>query len=199
VPDISLSCACGHLSGGVRDLTPEAGTHLVCYCVDCQAYARHLGVEGVTDAAGGTRIFQTSTGRIRIEQGAERLRCVRMSARGPLRWYAGCCRTPIVNSAPIAAVPFGGIVLACLPGPETDAALGPLQAEVFTRSAHPGAATPGRDRGMVRVATRMARIALLARLAGDHRRSPFFDAGTGRPVAAPEALTAQERRSAYAS
>ena len=94
-----LRCRCGQMRGVARKVSPSAGFRIVCYCKDCQAFARFLGRPDVLDAAGGTDIFQMATGRVTLTAGTEALRCLRLSDQGVFRWYADCCRTPIANSA----------------------------------------------------------------------------------------------------
>ena len=174
-------------------MSPAVGTHLICYCGDCRAYARHLRDRDVLDPAEGTELFQTSAGRLHIETGHDRIACLRMTRRGPVRWYATCCRSALANTPTVAAVPFAGIYAARL-GPNRDA-IGPVVAQVFTEAA----VTPGGHRprkfGLSQVLLRFLRITAAARLAGDHRRHPFFP--DGRPLALPTRLTAAERRAAY--
>ena len=193
MPDLALACRCGTVRGLLRDAGPAVGTHLVCYCRDCRAYARHLGDAAALDEAGGTELFQTSAGRLRIDTGHDRIACLRMTARGPLRWYAACCGSALANTPPMAAIPFAGVVAARLAGDRD--ALGPVIARVFTESAEPAAGKPPRKFGTGKVALRFARITLAARLAGEHRRHPFFPDGT--PLAPAAGLSAEERRAAY--
>jgi hypothetical protein len=195
LPDLSLGCRCGTVRGAVRDVSPSGGTHLVCYCRDCQAYARHLGRADLLDPAGGTAIFQTSIGRIAFDAGAERLTCLRLSPKGLVRWYAGCCSTPVINLPPTAALPFGGIVTACLAEADLVAAIGPVVATYKTAQARPGKGAPRRDHGGLTVLRRFAAATLAARRRGEHRTSPFHEGGA--PKIAPRVLTAEERRAAY--
>jgi Family of unknown function (DUF6151) len=43
--------------GVASDISPSGGLRFVCYCGDCQAFARFLDRADVLDAAGGTDIF----------------------------------------------------------------------------------------------------------------------------------------------
>ena len=80
--------------------SPSAGFRFLCYCKDCQAFARFLERADVLDAAGGTDIFQMPPGRMKFTAGADALRCLRLSDKTRVfRWYADCCRTPIGNTA----------------------------------------------------------------------------------------------------
>jgi len=56
--DVALRCHCGRMRGIARAVSPSAGFRFVCYCKDCQAFARFLERPDILDAAGGTDIFQ---------------------------------------------------------------------------------------------------------------------------------------------
>jgi hypothetical protein len=77
-------------------VSPSAGFRFVCYCTDCQAFARFLGRPDVLDAAGGTDIFQMPPAHLKLPAGTDALRCLCLSAK-VLRWYtdlrAICHRT----------------------------------------------------------------------------------------------------------
>jgi len=72
--DIPLRCACGEIRGTALAASPTTGSRVICYCNDCQAFARFLGRPGVTDEHGGTDIYQLAPGRVRFTAGAEALR-----------------------------------------------------------------------------------------------------------------------------
>jgi hypothetical protein len=199
--DLPLRCRCGELRGVASDVSPAAGTHLVCTCIDCQAYAHFLERTDVLDARGGTAIFQLTPAQLRITRGADRLACVRLTARGPLRWYASCCRTPVGNTAASARMPFVGLVLACI-DPAADAlargaALGPPRGTVFPGSAIGGLLPGESTRPPLKMILRTVGILARAALRGKHRPSPFFDPASGRPVAEPQALSESERGALY--
>jgi hypothetical protein len=59
---LPLGCRCGHVRGVANDVTPNSGFRFICYCWDCQAFARFLGRPDVLDQAGGTDIFQMPGG-----------------------------------------------------------------------------------------------------------------------------------------
>jgi hypothetical protein len=84
--------------GVANEVGPTTGFHFVCYCQDCQTFARFLRRPDVLDPSGGTKIFQMPTGRVKLTQGVDAVRCLRLS-RKVIRWYADCCRTPIGNTA----------------------------------------------------------------------------------------------------
>src|SRR5687768_13885405 len=107
--DVNLRCACGKIRGVAEGVAPSEGTRCVCYCGDCQAFARFLGRDGTLDPWGGTDIWQMSPGKMRLEIEGDALRCVRLSAEGMHRWYCGECRTPVANTL-TALIPFVGVV-----------------------------------------------------------------------------------------
>jgi hypothetical protein len=174
----------------------DAGNRLVCYCDDCQAYARHLGTEGVADERGGTDIFQTTPSQLRIDAGADEIRCVRLSEKGLLRWYAGCCRTPVANTLSSPRVPFVGIVHSVFDtgaaGRSLDETLGKPIASIQGRFAIGGVPPGAHASAPPSLLLRSARLLLAAWLRGKGRPSPFFDA-RGTPVAVPRVLTPEER------
>lgn len=194
--DFAIRCECGAVQAALAE--PQRATRVVCYCRDCQAFARFLGQTARTlNPCGGTDIVAASPHRLRFTHGVEALRCMSLSGKGLLRWYAGCCSTPLANTPRDRALPYVGIVLDCLPGSAAarDAAFGPARIALNTASATgPVAAT--------RFATlagvlKILRNVMAARFSGKYRDNPFFERDSGRPVVAPEVLTSSQRRSLY--
>jgi hypothetical protein len=164
---------------------------LICYCKDCQAFARFLGDPDETlDRQGGTEIVQLAASRVVLEGGAEQLAVVRLTERGMLRWYAMCCNTPIGNTAADPRLSFIGLVHTCLQRDELESAFGPLRARVNTASAADGIAL--REEGLLRTILRFAAIVIPEWFSGRFRRTPFFSA-SGSPTAMPVVLAAAER------
>lgn len=186
---IPLHCRCGDVRGHV-----EPGRrygYAVCYCRDCQAYARFLDAPGIVDDRGGTAILAVPSGAVRLTAGADRLACMSMGPKGVLRWYAACCRTPIANTARDPRVAYAGVVACTLGGTraERDAALGPASIALHAASATgPVRGTPVRT---FAVGAAIALRLLLARMRGAPP-SPFFDSGL--PVREPQVLTLAQRR-----
>ena len=97
--EVPLKCSCGSVQGVARDVSPKTGNRLVCMCDDCQAYAHHLGrAEHILDRNGGTEVFQLTPSQLTLTEGREHLRCLRLKEKGLMRWYAGCCNTPVANT-----------------------------------------------------------------------------------------------------
>jgi hypothetical protein len=192
--DIAIRCSCGAFRGVARGISSNAGNRCICYCDDCQAFAHFLRrAEEILDSHGGTDIFQMSPARLEITGGRERLACMRLTPKGLMRWYTDCCRTPIGNTAPTHQLPFVGLVLFCMdrgpPERSLDVVLGPVRACIQARFAV-GRPT-GRnvyDRAPFSMLLPIMGRLLMARLRGEHKRSPFFNPQTGEPVVTPHVL-----------
>ena len=201
--DVPIRCSCGALRGVARGVSRERGNRLVCYCDDCQSFAHFLeGADRILDAHGGTDIFQMSPARLEIADGLDHLACVRLRPGGLLRWYADCCRTPIGNTPASRKAAFVGLIHSCTDtaGPSRDEILGPVRARVNARFAKGDRARlDAHDRAPLSLIVRFIAMLLMARLRGDHSRSPFFDARTGAPTASPRVLTEDERRAVEAA
>jgi Family of unknown function (DUF6151) len=194
--DLPLRCKCGHLRGVAREVAPSAGFRLVCYCKDCQAFARLLNRLDVIDGAGGTDIFQMPPGMLKLTAGTDALRSIRFSAK-VLRWHADCCRTPIANSASTPRFPVIGLIhsfmdfAAC--GLSRDDTLGPRRCRIYERSAVgplPADAPPAAWFGVF--ADRASKV-LGWWVRGLGRPNPFFDTRTGLPLSAPRLVASDER------
>src|SRR6185436_6305502 len=130
-------------------------------------------------------------------RGIENLRCLRLSDKGMLRWYAGCCNTPVANSMPSAKTPFAGVIHNILKFSRStgsrEAVLGPIYARVQAKygvgilpeDAHPTAS--------LKVILNTAGFLLRGWLQRQHKPSPFFDAINAKPVVEPYILTSGER------
>jgi hypothetical protein len=182
--------------GVALDVSPSSGFRFICYCGDCQAFARFLARTDVLDHAGGTDIFQMPPARIRLTAGADALQCLRLSGK-VLRWYTDCCRTPIANSGADPRFPLAGVIHSFMDheasGRSRDEALGPPLCRVFDRSATallPANAPPPPSPGIY-----LRRIPRLLGwwMRGLARPSPFFDERTKAPRAVPRVLPPDER------
>lgn len=194
--DLPLRCHCGAVRGTALALSPKSGTHGVCYCDDCQAFFHFLARDEMLDEHGGSDIFQLTPAQLRIERGAEHIRCLRLSDKGMYRWFAGCCRTPIANTMGWARLPFAGMLL-CFVDPEVEKAtreraVGQPVAFAFGRFARGGTPAHVPPGAPVRWALRTLRKLGRGFLRGQHRPSPFFDEH-GAPVVQPKVLTPAQR------
>ena len=197
--DLLLACRCGATTGTLEATSPSSGSHAVCYCKDCQAFARLLGKPEILDGQGGTSLFQTSAGKVRLN--GDHLACMRLTDKGPLRWYASCCDTPLSITAPTPALPFLSLLtntLSTSDGSNVEDTVGPVLGVVNTDSALADAqGEKPKAYGLWRLIPRMAWTMTKARLRGDHNRSPFFDRQNGKPVAKPNRISAERRKAAH--
>ncbi len=194
---VKIQCKCGSLQGEI--IEPELASRCLCYCRDCQAFAHHLKCgDVVLDGAGGTEVVQTNPANLRFTKGAIHLRCLRLSEKGLLRWYATCCNSPIGNTPASIAMPFVGLVHTCvsvLPVAQ-EHPLGRIQGVVNT-----GGATSDpkpKSKGMPWYLFKVVGMMLKARINGSYKRSPFFDPNSGTPTTKPIVLSDSERATAYA-
>ena len=194
--DLPLRCRCGRVRGVAIDFSPSGGFRFVCYCKDCQGFARFLERADVLDRAGGTDIFQMPSGRVKLVAGTDAMRCLGLSSK-VLRWYTDCCRTPMANTAAGPRFPVIAVIHSFMDheadGRSRDEVLGPPLCRIHERSAveplPPNAAPPP----SLRVFGRRASKVLHWWVRGLGRPTPFFDDRTKAPRAMPRVLTRGER------
>ena len=188
---MKLSCRCGQVQG---EFNPARSyTRATCYCVDCRAFARWLGGDGLLDAAGGSDIVAMAPDGLRFTQGLDQLACMSLGPRGLLRWYARCCRTPLGNvprnpklyylGLPVPAIAEGESSLAASVGPQGHTRI------------HPETATAAMVPTKMALLTGTLRIVanlLAARLSG--RRNVLLFSADGQPISEPQVLTLEQRR-----
>jgi len=196
--DHPIRCRCGTVAGTL--VRAEHAKRGVCYCRDCQAFAHALGdPAGILDPLGGSDVVATLQQNISIRAGAEALVCLSLTGRGLLRWYASCCNTPIGSTLRDRRIAYVSLLHNCLEhgAPPLDEVFGPVRMRVNTQSAK-GPVSPTRWRTLASAIPVFAAV-LRARLDGSYRRTPFFDAATGTPIAPPRVLTAAERERAMSA
>lgn len=193
--DLPLRCECGRVRGIARGVSPSAGSRFVCYCTDCQAFARFLRRPGVLDGAGGTDIFQMPPGRIALTTGTDAVRCLRFSER-VLRWYTDCCQTPIGNTASGPRFPVVGLIHSFMSqafmseaadGRSRDEVLGPPLCRLYERSAL-GPLPPTVPSPSMRLYAGHASKLLGWWMRGLAKPNPFFNERTRAPLTAPHVL-----------
>ena len=141
-----------------------------------------------------------STFRFGARACSDAVQSLRFSNR-VFRWYAGCCRTPIANTASSARVPFFGLVHSFI-GVEAegrsrngilDEILGPPLCRIYERSATgplpPDAPAPA---SLGLYALRAAKV-FGWWWHGLGRPNPFFDDRTGAPLSQPRVVTGSKR------
>src|SRR5690606_723719 len=139
---------------------------------------------------------QMSPRKLHVEAEGGALRCVRLSDKGMHRWYCGECKTPLGNTM-TAKMPFVGVIHSFMDhaasGVSREEALGPAQ-PVQTETAYGSGAPKQKVSALITVLLRTMTKVLGWQITGAGRPSPFFDAETGAPRAAPEVLDAEARR-----
>ncbi len=179
------------MRGVAHEVSRDNGTRGVCYCDDCQAYARFLGAADLLDPWGGTELYQMMPKRVRFDAG-DKLRCVRLSDKGMHRWYVDCCHTPVGNTFG-TKVPFVGVPLAFWDRAALDAATGEPIAYVQGKFARGDVPKHVHKTWPVSLLGRSLRLLGSWALAGGARPSPYFDA-QGQPRATVHVLTKDARR-----
>lgn len=200
--DILLRCRCGRMRGVASGVSPSTGFRFICYCEDCQAFARFLERADLLDPAGGTDIFQMPPGRVKLTAGTDAMRCLRLSNK-VLRWYTDCCWTPIANTAAGPRFPVIGLVQSFMDheanSRSRDEVFGPPLCGIYERSAvgplPPNAPGPPSMGVFARRASKMLGWCVH----GLGRPTPFFDDRTKAPRAVPRVLTRSERAAVYVS
>ena len=180
--DVALKCSCGAIEGVARHVSASAGTRLVCHCGDCQAFANHLDCNSaVLDEYGGTDIYQMPISHVEITQGVEHMRCLNLKPKGLIRWYAGCCKTPIGNTVS-SSMAFIGLIHSFMDDAgKREANIGTVRGYVFMK----GDCPPERKKqSSVRVIVRILYKLLEWKIRGLNKPSSFFNAN-GEPVSAP--------------
>jgi hypothetical protein len=144
-------------------------------------------------------IIATAPRFVQFTAGTEQLQCMSLGPRGLLRWYAGCCRTPIGNIPRNPKLSYVGLVHNCLAGSPAakDAAFGPARLVVNPQSAS-GRVAPT-PLPMILAMLKILRNVGGSRLAGTYRQNPFFKAGTDEPIVPPQVLTAAQRQALRAA
>ena len=190
-----LRCRCGQVQGELAER--EVAAHMICYCKDCRAYARYLGMDAMLDAAGGTELCATLPASVRFTQGQEHIACMSLSPKGLLRWYAACCRTPLGNTPRERKQSYLGVARMCID--VDDAALASAVGQpvpIQTKSALlPVASSALRGIGGI-----VGIVAMLvkAQVTGRWKVNPLFDAASGEPIRQPEVVPLEQKAALYA-
>jgi len=190
-----LRCRCGALRGVATEISPTTGSHLVCYCDDCQVFAQWLGSHVPLDAHGGTEVYQLSPSQLSLTDGIDQLACVRLSSNGLHRFYTRCCRSHVGNAVS-AKVPFIGMSSGFIEpfgdAEERRATLGEI-GYIQGRFARGGRPPHAPNRATSGLLWKSARLLLGWLVTGKGKPSPFFDAKTGRARVEPQILGPETR------
>lgn len=174
----------------------DSGLHVVCYCKDCQAFAHFLGRADITDQWGGTHIFQMAPSHVRITEGNEAIRCVRLSEKGMHRWYCGECKTPIGNTLG-PKLPFVGLISSIIDrkaaGVSLDDVLGKPSVYGFPEAAVGGPPAHAKNNSKFKFLAKAGASLAKWWLTNAGWPSPFFDEATRAPRAPVQVLSPEER------
>lgn len=197
--DVPVKCSCGKVGGVIRSLSPGSSNHVRCACKGCQSYAHYLGrAHDMLDSEGYSNIFQINPADFEIHEGLEHLACVRITPKGPLRWHAACCKTPLGNTFPKGGVPFIGVLPICSghkgASDEVVKMIGPSRANVNGRNK----ASLGEKVKTLRMLPRFVCKLIAWRIKGGKSWKPFFKEDTMEPIREPILVTKEERKALYA-
>ncbi|MFO1039551.1 MAG: DUF6151 family protein [Geminicoccaceae bacterium] len=192
-PAAHLACRCGQVRGRLAGLSRHLVNRVVCYCDDCQAFAHAIGRPDILDAKGGTDVVQVPPSSLTLNEGRDRIAALRLTEKGPYRFHARCCGTPLGNTVG-PAIPYIGLHRQALEvmGQDVTALIGPAVGAVYGQFAI-GGPPPGSKGLPVRILVpAVARVALW-RLTGRTWPHPFFDRTTRQPTYPVEVLPKDRR------
>lgn len=162
---------------------------MVCYCDDCQAFARWIeeqGGERFVDDRAGSDVVQVWPSQLRITDGIDKLSLMRLSEKGLLRWFTDCCKTPAGNMLPNHRSPFVGLpscFVHASDGGSLDAAIGAPFARIQGKFIRGGCPSDVHPTAPLSVFARSARFLLRGFVTKQFRPSPYFDGDAPRVVA----------------
>ncbi len=180
------------------DASPKTINRVVCYCADCQAFNRFLERDDLMNDHGGTDIVQIAPSRLRFTAGADKLRSMRLSEKGVLRWYTDCCKTPAGNMLNSPRCPFTGIPkrMFVLQGSALDAAVGVPLGGIHGKDAIGGCPPGVHEAAGLGLLIPCMRWLLGNVIRGRHKPSPYWTTD-GKPTAEPRILSKEERTPLY--
>lgn len=167
------TCRCGAFRAEVET---GRGIRAVCYCESCRTFAGKTDAADALDEAGGSDLFQVAPEEVRFTSDQAPLAWMKLTEKGPARWYTTCCNTPVANTMPTRGIPFVTFMSHRFDDP---GALGPVAARVHRRFATQRVPDDGGGTGALM--RNFAVRALRSRLSGGWKRNPFFPGGN--PIA----------------
>ncbi len=199
--DLELECKCGALHGLARDVSGDTVNRVICLCIDCQTFAHHLGRADLLDEHGGSDVIQVAPASLTYDKGTEKIAAVRLGPKGPYRWYATCCKTPLGNTIQ-PSVPFVGILpelfVEARDPARRDDLFGPPRAAINGKDAI-GEPPPGSVKTNLRFLGHTIVTILGWKLRGRSWPHPYFERSTGEPRFPVQVLTREEREAARGS
>jgi hypothetical protein len=185
---IPLTCKCGELAGEILT-KPADGNHIICYCDDCQIYAKYLGAEKtVLNENGGTEIFQVTPNKVSFTRGIKNIGCLRLGPKGLNRWCAKCCQTPLANTLG-ARVAFTGILTSIIDfnkiGMTEVEALGRIQSRCMAKYAHGKIIEKSHPKYPLGITLKIIKMIVFGKIFKSYNPNPFFESKTGKLISEP--------------
>ena len=168
------TCRCGAFAA---EAETRGGIRAVCYCNSCRAFAARTEATDSLDPAGGSDLYQVAPEQLRFLRGADKLAWLKLTPKGPARWYTTCCNTPVASTLDTPAIPFVTLQSHRFADP---AALGPVTIRVFRQAAT--GTVPDGGGGALKLYANFGFRALKSKLSGGSKRNPFFGSD-GKPIA----------------
>lgn len=186
--EIALGCECGKVKGILENIDSKSDLRVVCYCLDCQQFAKTLHKTHKTlDAYGGSDIYQTHWKDIKITQGADQLRCLKVKPKGIIRWYTACCETPIGNTIGVK-VPFIGVISSFMGnGTQREEILGPVRGYFYKKRATQSLPESIQKTSEIGLVVRVLGNLVKWKFTGKTHPNSFFNE-QGKPVTKPKIL-----------
>lgn len=191
---MQIQCECGKFKAELTGFPKNTPGRVACYCDDCQTYLHHIGRTDLLDSAGGTEIVPVYPCEVKILQGAEFLKCLRLYPNGMDRWLTTCCNTPVGNGRP--GFPWVGVLHRVYNVKDPtflERTLGPIKSRILGRFAKgtPPSGTSSRLAFKdVRIVTPFLLKGFFLRKA---KNSPFYEKDGKTPAKAPD-IVPKERR-----
>ncbi len=183
---MKISCDCGAFVAKLKDFPRNTPGRLVCYCDDCQAYAKKIQRTDVLDEYGGTEVIPVYPKEIEVIQGLDMLKCYRLSSKGVYRWATSCCNSPILNSKP--GFPWAGIFNTAYKDPAALSALGDVKARIYGKYALDGVPFKISEKIAFRDMLVVIPFIIKGKILGMDKKSPFFCSDNMTPIVEPEIL-----------
>lgn len=155
-----------------------------CYCSACRAAL--IYTTGVDPKDGGVELYQTTPDKLSFQQGRGNLSVFSFTPKKLLRYRASCCGVPMFTMLPTPKFALAGMMTDLL---EDKTAIGPVAMEAFV----PQADGTFKHTSKLRLYGGTMWRALIARITGRWKQTPFFDIATGHPVSEVYVPTEQER------
>ena len=187
---LSFQCECGTVTGQVDISNTRDFVHLKCMCDSCLAFA-HLGDHQNThiDADGFVDLMQALPQNVDIHSGHKTLTTLRLSQKGPMRWYADCCNTPLWITLGTPKIPFTSFLAANLSNRDQ---LGSVSyyafADKLPKAERP---KPNGPWGGIKLVFGLIARTFRVKIAGRMKDTPFFDA-SGKLISNRSPMTKAE-------